>query len=129
MNGVGHRVAITGLGVVAPCGNGKENYWKGLFGSGINGTTSLTINDWDPLPYFDSPKDARRADRVEQFALAAAAEAFEQAGDIGVDPSRFGTIFATGIGGLHTLEEQVQSVNPLLAQASMATTASIPIGR
>ena len=94
MNGVGHRVAITGLGVIAPCGSGKENYWKGLFGPGINGTTSLTISDWDPLPFFDSPKDARRADRVEQFALAAAAEAFEQAGDIGVDPSRFGTIFS-----------------------------------
>ena len=49
----------------------------------------------------------RRADRVEQFAIAAATEASTQAGDIGVDPAGFGTIFATGVGGLHTLEEQV----------------------
>ena len=135
MNGVGHRVAITGLGVVAPCGHGKEAYWKGLFGPGINGTTSLTIDDWDPLPFFDSPKDARRADRVEQFALAAAAEAFAQAGDVGVDPSRFGTIFATGIGGLHTLEEQVQirlekgerRVSPFLVPMMMANASGAAI--
>ncbi|MBJ7367647.1 MAG: beta-ketoacyl synthase, partial [Ilumatobacteraceae bacterium] len=107
MKGVGHRVAITGLGVVAPCGIGKEAYWNGLMGPGITNTRSLEITDWDPQPYFDSPKDARRADRVEQLALAAAAEAFAQAGSLNVDQSRFGTIFATGIGGLHTLEEQV----------------------
>ena len=97
MKGVGHRVAITGLGVVAPCGIGKEAYWSGLMGRGITNTRSLEIADWDPQPYFDSPKDARRADRVEQLALAAAAEAFAQTGSLNVDQSRFGTIFATGI--------------------------------
>ena len=135
MIGAGHRVAITGLGVVAPCGHGKANYWKGLFGPGINGTTSLTVDDWDPLPYFPGPKEARRADRVEQFALAAAAEAFEQAGEIGVDPSRFGTIFATGIGGLHTLEEQIQirldkgdrRVSPFLVPMMMANASGAAI--
>ncbi|MFY8237734.1 MAG: beta-ketoacyl synthase, partial [Ilumatobacteraceae bacterium] len=78
MQGAGHRVAITGLGVVAPCGLGKDAYWRGLSGPGITNTRSLEITDWDPQPYFDSPKDARRADRVEQLALAAAHEAFEQ---------------------------------------------------
>ena len=97
MQGSGHRVAITGLGVVAPCGIGKNDYWKGLLGPGLTDRKYVEIENWDPLPYFDNPKDARRADRVEQFALAAASEAFAQAGDIKVDRTRFGTIFATGI--------------------------------
>ncbi len=135
MQGVGHRVAITGLGVVAPCGIGKEAYWQGLLGPGITGTTSVEIADWDPSPYFDSPKDARRADRVEQLALAAAAEAFEQAGTINVEKSRFGTIFATGIGGLHTLEEQIitrvekgeRRVSPFLVPMMMANASGAAI--
>jgi len=135
MKGVGHRVAITGLGVVAPCGIGKEAYWNGLMGPGITNTRSLEITDWDPQPYFDSPKDARRADRVEQLALAAASEAFEQAGDLNVDPARFGTIFATGIGGLHTLEEQVivrvekgeRRVSPFLVPMMMANASGAAI--
>ncbi|CAB4593078.1 unannotated protein [freshwater metagenome] len=135
MNGIGHRVAITGLGVVAPCGIGKEAYWNGLMGPGITDTRSLEITDWDPQPFFDSPKDARRADRVEQLALAAAAEAFEQAGTLNVDPARFGTIFATGIGGLHTLEEQVivrvekgeRRVSPFLVPMMMANASGAAI--
>ena len=76
MQGAGHRIAITGYGVVAPCGIGKEAFWNGLIGPGFTGLRSIELQDWDPLPYFDSPKDARRSDRCEQFALAAAAEAF-----------------------------------------------------
>ena len=135
MQGAGHRVAITGLGVVAPCGIGKDAYWQGLLGPGITDTRSLEIVDWDPQPYFESPKDARRADRVEQLALAAAHEAFEQSGRPDVDPSRFGTIFATGIGGLHTLEEQVitrvekgdRRVSPFLVPMMMANASGAAI--
>jgi 3-oxoacyl-[acyl-carrier-protein] synthase II len=135
MQGSGHRVAITGLGVVAPCGIGKANYWNGLLGPGLTNRKYVEIEDWDPLPYFDNPKDARRADRVEQFALAAASEAFAQAGNLNIDPSRFGTIFATGIGGLHTLEEQVlvraekgeRRVSPFLVPMMMANAAGAAI--
>lgn len=135
MIGAGHRVAITGYGVVAPCGIGKEAYWNGLLGPGVTGTKSVEIADWDPSPYFANPKEARRADRVEQYALAAAVEAFAQAGDVGVDPARFGTIFATGIGGLHTLEEQVQvrlekgerRVSPFLVPMMMANASGAAI--
>jgi 3-oxoacyl-[acyl-carrier-protein] synthase II len=107
MRGVGRRVAVTGLGVLAPCGQGKDAFWTGLLGPAVTGGTSTTIADWDPSPYFENPKAARRADRVEQFALAAAAEAFEQSGLPDGDRSRFGTIFGTGVGGIHTLEEQI----------------------
>src|SRR4029079_11390411 len=107
MQGAGRRVAITGYGVVAPSGIGKKAFWDGLNGPGITGSRRIEIEDWDPLPYFDNPKNARRADRVEQFALAAAADAFEHAGTPTVEPDRFGTIFATGVGGLRTNEEQI----------------------
>ncbi|MEY3164527.1 MAG: 3-oxoacyl-[acyl-carrier-protein] synthase, partial [Actinomycetota bacterium] len=48
MRGAGHRVAITGYGVVAPCGIGKDNFWAGLLGPGFSGARSIEIPDWDP---------------------------------------------------------------------------------
>jgi 3-oxoacyl-[acyl-carrier-protein] synthase II len=134
----GRRVAVTGLGVVAPTGIGRAAFWDGLLGPGATSGQSLTVTDWDPSPYFDNPKHARRTDRVEQFALAAAGEAFDQAGGvdaIGVDPARFGTIFATGVGGLHTIEEQVEvrlekgdrRVSPFLVPMMMANASGASI--
>ena len=134
----GRRVAVTGLGVVAPCGIGRDAFWSGLLGPGTTGGRATEIEDWDPTPWFDNPKVARRADRVEQFSLAAAAEAFEQAGGtdaIAVDPARFGTIFATGVGGLHTLEEQVlvraekgeRRVSPFLVPMMMVNASGAAI--
>ena len=95
-------------GVVAPCGIGKDAFWKVLGGPGLTGGRTIEIADWDPTPYFDSPKDARRADRVEQFAVAAAAECFEHAGRPSASPDRFGTIFGTGVGGLRSIQEQIE---------------------
>jgi 3-oxoacyl-[acyl-carrier-protein] synthase II len=132
----GRRVAITGLGVVAPCGIGQENFWSGLLGPGITGAKWKTITDWDPLPWFDNnAKEARRADRVEQFAIAAAAEAMAQAGELGIDPTRFGVIIGTGIGGLGTLEEQIEirlakgerRVSPFLVPMMMANASGAAI--
>jgi 3-oxoacyl-[acyl-carrier-protein] synthase II len=131
----GRRVAITGLGVVAPCGVGADGFWKGLLGPGVTWGRSTEIETWDPTPWYATPKEARRADRVEQFAIAAATEALEQAGDIGVEPGRFGTIFATGIGGLRTLEGQVEvrmekgerRVSPFLVPMMMANAAGAAI--
>ena len=129
MNGLGRRVAITGYGVVAPCGIGKHNYWNGLLGPGLSDVGPATvIDDWDPSPYYESPKVARRADLSEQFAIAAAIEAVDQAGDLALDPARIGTIFATGVGGIHTLEEQIairlekgeRRVSPFLVPMMMA---------
>ena len=129
MNGQGRRVAITGYGVVAPCGIGKSAYWEGLIGPGLTDVgRSIEVSDWDPSPYYGSPKEARRADVSEQFAIAAATEAFEQSGDLGIDPARIATIFATGVGGIHTLEEQIATrlekgerrVSPFLVPMMMA---------
>jgi len=134
----GRRVAVTGLGVVAPAGIGATNFWEGLIGPAAPVGQTIVFDHWDGSPYFDGPKQARRADRVEQFALAAAGEAFDQAGGVdavGADPGRFGTIFATGIGGLHTLEEQVgvhnekgpRRVSPFLVPMMMANAPGASI--
>jgi 3-oxoacyl-[acyl-carrier-protein] synthase II len=126
---------VTGLGVVAPCGVGSEEFWNGLLGPGVTSGRSTEIESWDPTPWYSTAKEARRADRIEQFAIAAATEALGQAGDTGVDPARFGTIFATGVGGLHTLEEQVvtriekgeRRVSPFLVPMMMANAAGAAI--
>jgi 3-oxoacyl-[acyl-carrier-protein] synthase II len=131
----GRRVVVTGYGVVAPCGLGRDAFWSGLLGPGLTGSTKTAVADWDPQPYFENPKEARRADRFQQFAMAAAMEAFEHAGRPAVDPARFGVIFGTGIGGLETLEEQVQlrlekgerRVSPFLVPMMMANSAGASI--
>ena len=136
MRGVGRRVAITGYGVVAPCGIGKEAFWKGLNGPGLTGGRTIEVADWDPLPYFDNnAKEARRADRVEQFAVAAAAECFAHAGRPDVSPDRIGTIVGTGVGGLRSIEEQIEvmiekgerRVSPSLVPMMMANASGAAI--
>ena len=135
MQGAGHQVAITGYGVVAPCGIGKQNFWKGLLGPGTSGSVTVEVSEWDPAPYFAGPKEVRRADRCEQYALAAAKEAIEQSGSLPYDPTRIGTIFGTGIGGLRTLEEQVvvrvekgeRRVSPFLVPMMMSNASGAAI--
>ncbi len=135
MQGAGHRVAITGYGVVAPCGIGKELFWQGLLGPGFTGANSIEFKEWDPSPYFENSKESRRADRCEQFALAAAGEAMAQAGELPYNRERIGTILGTGIGGLRTLEGQVEvrmekgerRVSPFLVPMMMSNASGAAI--
>jgi len=124
------RVAVTGVGVLAHCGMGKEAFWAGLQGPVED--VERRVYDFDPAPYFDNPKEARRTDRFAQFAFAAAAEALEQAGEIDAEPTRRGVFLGTGIGGLTTLEEQIinryekgeRRVSPFLVPMMMANAAA-----
>ncbi len=135
MQGAGHRIAITGYGVLAPCGIGKQNFWKGLLGPGLSGSHTVEIENWDATPYYTGPKEMRRADRCEQYAIAAAQEALEQSGVLPYDRSRIGTIFGTGIGGLRTLEGQVEvrvakgkeRVSPFLVPMMMSNASGAAI--
>lgn len=135
MRGAGHRVAITGFGVVAPCGIGKQNFWKGLLGPGLSGSHTVAIENWDASAFFAGPKEMRRADRCEQYALAAAQEALQQSGELTYEHSRIGTIFGTGIGGLRTLEGQVEvrvgkgpeRVSPFLVPMMMSNASGAAI--
>ena len=105
----GRRVAVTGLGIVSACGTGVDAFWEGICGDPPPG--ERRVHDFDPVVVFDNPKEARRADRVTQLALAAATQAKAQAGDISGDPLRHGVLIATGIGGIGTLEEQITNYN------------------
>jgi len=114
------RVAITGVGLVTPIGLDLDSTWRALLG-GVSGAADITLFDpsdqavrfacevkgFDPELHME-PKDARRADRFLQFAMASAAEALGQAGlheGFGDIPSgRVGVIIGSGIGGLPLLE-------------------------
>lgn len=129
----GRRVAVTGIGVVAPCGVGKEAFFEGLCSPAPVGPRTLEV--FDPAPAFDNPKEARRSDRFTQFALVAAMEALEQAGELDADPARRGTFVGTGVGGIQTLEGQItvridkgeRRVSPFLVPMMMANAAAAAI--
>ena len=115
------RVVITGIGCVSPLGNDLESTWDGLKNgrSGIHTITRLDpaqfdcriageVKDFDADGYFNVPKDARRADRYVQFAVAASKMAMTDSGiDVEkTDRRRFGVMVGSGIGGLATLERE-----------------------
>ena len=128
------RIAVTGIGVISSAGIGKEAFWNSLL-SGVP-KNGFLIEDFDPLPLFGgNAKEARRADRFQHFALAAAHEAITQAGDFIIDPSAVGSMIGTGVGGLGTLENQVKvlidkgprRVSPFLVPMMMANAASASV--
>ncbi len=115
------RIVITGIGVVSPLGNDLKTTWEGLKAgrSGIDLIKSMDttdypakiageVKDFDPAPFFNNPKEARRVDRFTHFAVAAARMAIEDSGlDVeGEDKTRVGVMIGSGIGGLGTLEAQ-----------------------
>ena len=79
------RVAITGLGIVSPVGIGQDAFWQGLLRPQPSG--ERRVHDFDPTRVYDDPKAIRRADRFEQFAIAAAKEALAQSGPAAQAPS------------------------------------------
>jgi 3-oxoacyl-[acyl-carrier-protein] synthase II len=114
---------VTGMGVVSPVGNDLESTWAAIL-AGTSGADTIRafeatedyatrvaceVKDFDALLYLDK-RDARRFDRVSQFALAVSAQAMRSAGLEGVPEGmpahRFGVIFGSGIGGIATFEEQ-----------------------
>jgi 3-oxoacyl-[acyl-carrier-protein] synthase II len=118
------RVVITGMGVVSPIANGREDYWRFLE-EGRNGVGPITlfdasdytvkiaaeIRDFDPGEWMDR-KDARRADRVIHFSVAASEMAVRDASlDAGnLDPDRFGVYIGSGEGGIATSYEGMKTL-------------------
>lgn len=113
------RVVITGLGTVNPIGLSVPEYRENLL-AGKSGIAPITLIDcstykvkfggevknFKPEPIIDS-KEARRLDRVSQFAVVAADQAIKDSGldPAKLDPFKFGVILGTGIGGLSEFED------------------------
>jgi len=106
------RVAITGLGIISPFGRGREAACDALRNarSGVRRIESIDTSELNCRIGGEVPAEAHRGsfkgfDRFSRFALIAAEEAAEQANVRGsVDPSRFGVIIGTGLGGCETLD-------------------------
>ncbi|MFV0390621.1 MAG: beta-ketoacyl-ACP synthase II [Paludibacteraceae bacterium] len=115
------RVVVTGMGAVTPLGlTATETWQNALYGK--SGAAPIThfdpsafktqfaceVKSFDPLQYFDR-KEARKMDLYTQFAMVAAKEALEHSGlDLEkVDKNEVGVIFAAGIGGIATFEQEV----------------------
>lgn len=115
------RVVVTGLGALTPLGNNVNDYWKGLI-NGVPGAGSITLFDaskfktrfaceiknFEPTAHLEK-KEARKIDRFTQTALVASDEAVKDAAlsKESVNTDRVGVIFASGIGGLITFQEEV----------------------
>jgi 3-oxoacyl-[acyl-carrier-protein] synthase II len=103
-------VVVTGRGVVSSIAESPDAFFEALLAkrSGIADGIGACV-DFDPESAM-SPKDARRADRYTQLAVAAAAQAAEEAGlPDGVDPQRLGVLVGTGVGGLVTLQAECEA--------------------
>jgi 3-oxoacyl-[acyl-carrier-protein] synthase II len=117
------RVVVTGIGTITPLGNNLDDYWNGLV-NGVSGADTITqfdatkfktrfaceVKGFDPTQYMDR-KEARKTDRFAQLAMAASDMAVQDAGisKENVDVDRVGVIFASGIGGINTFQEEVMN--------------------
>ena len=107
-----NRVAITGLGIISPFGRGRDAAREAMRNarSGVRRIESIETSALNCRIGGEVPADAHQGsfkgfDRFSRFALIAAEEAGEQANIAGaVDPSRFGVIIGTGLGGCETLD-------------------------
>ena len=116
------RVVVTGLGAVTPIGNSISEYLEGLQ-KGLSGANPIThfnasqfktqfaceLKDFQPEEKVDR-REMRRMDNFTVYAMYSAAEAMEKSG---IDPEkinadRAGVIWGSGIGGLATLEKEIE---------------------
>ena len=126
------RVVVTGMGLVTPLGIGVERNWKSLIAgqSGVRAIQSFDVSDLPAkiaaqVPLGETaaglfnaddwvpPKEQRRMDGFIVFALAAAAQAIENAGWTPTDDEgceRTGVMIGSGIGGLPGIAEGTLTV-------------------
>ena len=112
------RVVVTGLGAVTPLGLDAQSTWDAAVSgrSGIDWIRSFDASDYpvriaSEVKGFEpadvvGPKDARRLERNVVLAVAAAREAWADAGVDGIDPARAGILVGSAIGGIMGVLEQ-----------------------
>lgn len=117
------RVVVTGLGALTPIGNNIEEYWQGLI-NGVSGAAPITyfdasqaktqfaceLKNFDGNKFFDR-KEIRKYDKFAQYGIVAADQAMLDSGiDLEkLDKDRAGVIWASGIGGIITFQEEIIS--------------------
>jgi 3-oxoacyl-[acyl-carrier-protein] synthase II len=117
------RIVVTGMGCLTPLGNSITEYWNNLR-NGVSGCDFITqfdaakfktrfaceIKNFDPTNYLDR-KEARKLDRFTQTAIVASDFAVQDAGldENNVNKDRVGVVYASGIGGLITFQEEVMN--------------------
>ncbi len=117
------RVVVTGLSALTPIGNTLDEFREGLK-NGVSGTDMIThfdatgfrtlfaaeVKGWVAEDVLDR-KLVRRADPFAHYALHTADEAIKDSGfDLEtVDKDRVGVIWASGIGGFYTFEEEIEA--------------------
>ncbi|MGN6569335.1 MAG: beta-ketoacyl-ACP synthase II [Flavipsychrobacter sp.] len=141
------RVVVTGIGTISPLGNNVPDFWAALI-AGKSGAADITrfdvskfktrfaceVKNYSPLDHFEKA-EVRKYDLFSQYALISAEEAVKQSGlmDSNVNLERVGVIWASGNGGIGTLEEQVTEYakgdgtprfNPFLVPKMIANIAS-----
>lgn len=115
------RIVVTGIGALTPLGNTVSEFWDNLR-NGVSGADFITqfdaskfktrfaceIKNFEPTNFLDR-KEARKMDRFTQVAIVASDQAVQDAGISAenVNPDRVGVVFASGIGGLITFQEEV----------------------
>lgn len=141
------RVVITGLGVVAPNGIGRQAFWNACVEgrSGVDWIRGFDVDDlyckiggevrgFDASDFMD-PKWAKRSGRFSTFAAAAARLAVDDAGlDLArEDPYQMGTVFGTTMAGLgnvgdevygHLLQEGLKGLDPIAPSQVAAHSAT-----
>jgi len=142
-------VAVTGLGALTPLGPDVAALTEGLLSS-RSGVRLLEGEPWDALPARLAATvdlegrleriEARTLDRVQQVALVAAREAWDDAGLPAVEPERLAVVIGSGIGGALTLLAQNEilqtkgpravspHVVPMLMPNGPAATVGLALG-
>jgi 3-oxoacyl-[acyl-carrier-protein] synthase II len=116
------RVVVTGIGALTPIGNTTQQYWDGLI-NGVSGAAPITrfdaskfktqfaceVKNFNVEEFIDR-KEARKMDPFCQYAVVTADEAMADSGlqPSDYDPTKFGVILGSGIGGLLTFQEEVR---------------------
>jgi 3-oxoacyl-[acyl-carrier-protein] synthase II len=147
------RIVVTGLGATTPVGGNVTETWEAV----LAGQSGVTLMPFDWVETYQLPVkiaatikqppadvmarvEVRRLDPSGQYALIASREAWADAGAPEIEPERLGVVIGTGIGGVHTLLDQWDTLRekgvrrvfplavPMLIVNGPAATVSIELG-
>ena len=147
------RIVVTGLGATTPLGGTVTETWEAV----LAGKSGVTLMPFDWVEAYElpvkiaatikqSPADVltrveiRRLDPAGQYAVIASREAWADAGTPEIEPERLGVVIGTGIGGVHTLLDQWDTLRekgvrrifplavPMLIVNGPAAAVSIELG-